>query len=125
MKQSEKVWILEIIEEHQKRQTSLLKLWRRDKASAVSWKEDDKDQHMVEWCEEKASGHLKMLRAQQQVIEELALFLELRTVKFQDEVLLIDQVSKFRSGTFVKDRWGLADKPRTGHERLICTRDRI
>lgn len=125
MKQSEKEWILELIQDHQKTQDSLLKHFRRDRASALSWKEDEKDQHMVEFCEEKASFHLRMLRAQQKIIEELALLLDTRTVKFQEEVLLIDQVSKFRSGVFIKDTWGLKDKFRTGHERRMCTRDRI
>ena len=120
MKQSEKVWILELIEKHQKSQDSHLKFFRRDRASAESWKEDEKDQHMVEFCEDGARRHLQALRAQQDIIKELALLGEFRVVKFQEEILLFDQVSKSRAGLFVKE-----DKFRTGHERLMCTRDRI
>ena len=125
MKQSEKEWILELIQKHQKRQTSLLKHFREDRRSAESWKEDDKDKHMTEWSEEQASKHLRMARMHQEMIEDLALLGGFRTVKFQDEVLLSDQIMKTRAGTFVRFCAGLEDKPRTGHERRMCTRDRI
>ncbi len=125
MKQSEREWILDLIKQHQKRQDSLLKHFRKDRASAQSWKEDDKDEHMVEWCMERSSFHLRMLRAQQDMITELADLLELRIVKFQDEVLMPDQIIKSRAGVFVKTDRFRADKFRTGHERLMCTRDRI
>jgi len=125
MKQSEKEWILELIHKHQKSQSSLLKHFRKDKAGAESWKEDEKDEHMVEWCEERASKHLRMARIHQDVIKDLALLGDFRIVKFQDELLLTDQVSVTSAGTFVKEFSELVDKPRTGHERLMCTRDRI
>lgn len=125
MKQSEKEWILELIQKHQKSQASLIKHWRKDKLHAQSWLEDDKDKHMVEWSEEQASKHLRMARIHEEMIKDLALLGDFRIVEFQEELLLSDQVIKIRAGTFIKEFAGLQDKPRTGHERLMCTRDRI
>ena len=125
MRQSEKEWILELIQKHQKDQASLIKHWRKDRVSALSWKEDDKDKHMTEWSEEQASKHLRMARIHQHMIEDLALLGDFRIVKFQDELFLSDQIVKTSAGTFIREFAGLQDKPRTGHERLMCTRDRI
>ncbi len=125
MKQSEKAWILELIQKHQKSQSSLIKHFRKDRRSAESWKEDDKDKHMTEWSEEQASKHLRMARIHQHMIEDLALLGDFRIVKFQDELFLQDQILKTRAGTFVRFCAGLQDKARTTHERLMCTRDRI
>jgi hypothetical protein len=80
---------------------------------------------MVEFCEEQASKHLRMARIRQDMIKDLALLGDFRTVKFQDEVLLDDQVMKTSAGVFVRECAGLKDKARTGHERRMCTRDSI
>lgn len=126
MKQSEKQHILELIEKQQKGQSSLLQMFRQDRKSVESF-ESDGDKHMVEFCEEQAQKHLRMARIRQDMIKDLALLGDFRIVKFQDEVLLEDQVVKTSAGTFAKSTFsaGLQDKARTGHERRMCTRDTI
>ena len=120
MKQTEKQLILELIEKQQKGQSSLLRLLRQDRQSVQSF-ELQGDKHMVEWCKERSQKHLRMARMRQEMIEDLALLADLRTIKFQDEVLIEDQVVKTKAGVFVKGQ----DKARTGHERRMCSRDPI
>ena len=125
MKQIEKELILELIEKQQKGQSALLRLFRQDKQSVQSF-ELQGDKHMVEFCTEKAQKHFRMARMRQEMIEDLALLGDLRTIKFQDEVLLEDQVVKTKAGVFAKGLcMGLQDKARTGHERRMCSRDPI
>jgi hypothetical protein len=77
---------------------------------------------MVEWCEERVQKFFRMARMRQEMIEDLALLGNIRTIKFQDEVLLEDQVIKTKAGVFIKGLWGLEDKARNPHERRMCSR---
>ena len=122
MKQIEKEMILELIEKQQKGQSALLRLFRKDRESKLSF-ELQGDKHMVEWCETQAQKHFRMARIRQEMIEDLALLGGLRTIKFQGEVLLEDQVIKTKAGVFVKGLCGLEDKARTVHERGMCSRE--
>jgi len=125
MKQIEKEMILELIEKQQKGQSALLQMVRQDRQSVQSF-ELQGDKHMVEFCKEKEQKHLSMTRMRQEMIKDLALLGDLRTIKFQDEVLLEDQVVKTKAGVFAKGLcMDLQDKARTGHERRMCSRDPI
>jgi|LWDU01.1.fsa_nt_gi hypothetical protein len=122
MNKEDKEMILELIEKQQKEQTSLLKLFRDYKQRVQSWKLQGNKQ-MVEWCEERVQKFFRMARMRQEMIEDLALLGNIRTIKFQDEVLLEDQVIKTKAGVFVKGLcMGLEDKARNPHERRMCSR---
>ena len=58
------------------------------------------------------------------MIKDLALLVNLRTIKLQNEMLLEDQVIKTKAGVFIKGLcMGLQDKARNVHERRMCSRD--
>ena len=79
MKQIEKEMILELIEKQQKGQSALLQMVRQDRQSVQSF-ELQGDKHMVEFCKEKEQKHLSMTRMRQEMIKDLALLGDLRTI---------------------------------------------
>jgi hypothetical protein len=101
MKQSEIEWISELIRKHQKQMRSQFSLWRKDQKSIESFKMDG-DKHMVEWLEARASVNRIAMRAQKEIMVELA---ELADIPLRDafkDTFLHDEVKAIVVGRGIK-----------------------